>query len=58
MANKNTLQKRRMMEKTYKRGVALVTFNNNRWKGEKVANYNEVVAEIRETTKRLYGRSA
>jgi hypothetical protein len=58
MANKNTLRKRRMMEKTYKRGVALSTSNEYRWKGEKVANYNEVVAEIRDTTRRLYGRSA
>ena len=58
MANKNTLRKRRMMEKAYKRGVALDTSNGHRWKGEKVANYDAVVAEIRATTKRIYWRSA
>lgn len=55
MANKNTKAKRRAQEKQNKRGVAVNSTNNGKWRGSKIPSHDSVVAEIQKVTKRLYG---
>lgn len=58
MANKNTLRKRRSLEKTYKRKYPCMTENNERFRPKLDQHAQIQVQRIREISKKLYAQSA
>lgn len=58
MANKNTLRKRRAMEKTYKRGCPCMTEKNERFRPKLDQHAQIQVQRIREISEKLYAQSA